>query len=169
MQSFNLQVSSLSPLHMNQQHENKTLFRKNISSRLFSLHFFSICTCVYLPTVHFRWVVSCPVPPRTCHSNCVLAQFLWRETNVLDNWQLVMLPRSEDREFDIRWVHDNFFVSLLVICVSLSQSIIINPTKMHVYMYITLQIKISAVSVFLDANHHSIITHLITLDKKTLK
>ena len=29
--------------------------------------------------------------------------------------------------------------------------------------------KISAVSVFLEANHHSIITHLITLDKKTLK
>ena len=34
---------------------------------------------------------------------------------------------------------------------------------------ITLQIKISAVSVFLEANHHSIITHIITLDKKTLK
>ena len=33
----------------------------------------------------------------------------------------------------------------------------------------TLQIKISAVSVFLEANHHSIITHIITLDKKTLK
>ena len=33
----------------------------------------------------------------------------------------------------------------------------------------SLSIKISAVSVFLEANHHSIITHLITLDKKTLK
>ena len=33
----------------------------------------------------------------------------------------------------------------------------------------TLQIKISAVSVFLQANQHSIISHLITLDKKTLK
>ena len=30
----------------------------------------------------------------------------------------------------------------------------------------TLQIKISAVSVFLEANHHSVITHIITLDKK---
>ena len=45
MQSFNLQVSSPSLHHMNQQHKNKTLFRKNISSRLFSLPFFSICTC----------------------------------------------------------------------------------------------------------------------------
>ena len=27
-----------------------------------------------------------------------LAQGLWRESNVLDNWQLVMLPQSEDRE-----------------------------------------------------------------------
>ena len=34
---------------------------------------------------------------------------------------------------------------------------------------VTLQIKISAVSVFLEANHHSIITHLITLDKTTIK
>ena len=33
----------------------------------------------------------------------------------------------------------------------------------------TLQIKISAVCVFLEANHHSIITHHITLDKKTLE
>ena len=29
--------------------------------------------------------------------------------------------------------------------------------------------KISAAGAFLEANHHSIITHLITLDKKTLK
>ena len=29
--------------------------------------------------------------------------------------------------------------------------------------------KISAVGTFLEANHHSIITHLITVDKKTLK
>ena len=40
------------------------------------------------------------------------------------------------------------------------------PLEMVLY---TLQIKISAVSVFLEANHHSIITHIITLDKKTLK
>ena len=37
------------------------------------------------------------------------------------------------------------------------------------YRISTLQIEISAVSVFLEANHHSIITHTITLDKKTLK
>ena len=29
--------------------------------------------------------------------------------------------------------------------------------------------KMSAVGAFLEANHHSIITHLITLDEKTLK
>ena len=29
--------------------------------------------------------------------------------------------------------------------------------------------KISAVGAFLEANHHSIITHRITLDKKTLQ
>ena len=34
---------------------------------------------------------------------------------------------------------------------------------------VTLQIKISAVSVFLEANHHSIITHLITIDKSIKK
>ena len=39
----------------------------------------------------------------------------------------------------------------------------------HVVAMANLQIKISAVSVFLEVKNHSIITRLITLDKKTLK
>ena len=36
-------------------------------------------------------------------------------------------------------------------------------------MYFHSPEKVSAVGAFLEANHHNIITHLITLDKKTLK
>ena len=46
---------------------------------------------------------------------CLLAQSLWRESNVLDNWQLTLLPLSELCEFNPRWVRDNLATSLLVI------------------------------------------------------
>ena len=46
---------------------------------------------------------------------CLLAQSLWRESNVLDNWQLIMLPLSELCEFNPRWVRDNLSASLWVI------------------------------------------------------
>ena len=38
---------------------------------------------------------------------CLLAQSLWRESNLLDNWQLTMLPLSELCEFNPRWARDN--------------------------------------------------------------
>ena len=50
--------------------------------------------------VHFRRVVP-------ALGLCLLAQSLWRESNVLDNWQLTMLPMSELCEFNPRWVRDN--------------------------------------------------------------
>ena len=43
-----------------------------------------------------------------------LIQFLWHETNVLDNWQLAVLPPSEGAEFDPRSAHDNLPVPLWV-------------------------------------------------------
>ena len=46
---------------------------------------------------------------------CLLAQSLWRESNVLDNWQLTMLPLSELCEFNPRWVRDNLSASLCVV------------------------------------------------------
>ena len=46
---------------------------------------------------------------------CLLAQSLWRESNVLDSWQLTMLPLSELCEFNPRWVRDNLSASLWVI------------------------------------------------------
>ena len=73
-----LQVSSPSPLHINQQHKNKTIFRTNFSSRLLSLPFFSMCTChqwhwrlAFLPLAatsangyccfkHLAYWLSCP-------------------------------------------------------------------------------------------------------------
>ena len=35
----------------------------------------------------------------------------WHEVNVLDNWQLAVLPQSGGSEFDSHWVHDSFRVS----------------------------------------------------------
>ena len=43
-----------------------------------------------------------------------LARFQWRETYVLDNWQLAELPQSGGRELDPRRVHDNLSVPLWV-------------------------------------------------------
>ena len=41
-----------------------------------------------------------------------LTQFQLLDVNVLDNWQLVVLPQSGDREFNPRRVHDNSSVPL---------------------------------------------------------
>ena len=38
----------------------------------------------------------------------------WHETNVLDDWQLVVLPHSGGTESNPRWVHDNLSVLLRV-------------------------------------------------------
>ena len=46
---------------------------------------------------------------------CLLGQSLWRESNVLDNWQLTMLPLSELCEFNPRWLRDNLAAFLWVI------------------------------------------------------
>ena len=39
-----------------------------------------------------------------------LITFRWHETNVLDNWQLVVLPHFGGTEFDRRWVHNNLSI-----------------------------------------------------------
>ena len=47
-----------------------------------------------LPLVHFRRFVSLPQPTRSRHSNCVF-DTLWCGTDVLHNWLLAMLLKSE--------------------------------------------------------------------------
>ena len=64
--------------------------------------------CVYtdveINTCSFQ--KGCPLPLGLC----LLAQSLWRESNVLDNWQLTMFPLSELCEFNPRWGFVAFFV-----------------------------------------------------------
>ena len=55
-----------------------------------------------------RWVVP-------ALGLCLLAQSLWRESNVLYIWQLTMLPLSELCEFNSRWARDHLSASLWVI------------------------------------------------------
>ena len=43
-----------------------------------------------------------------------LTQFQWHEANVLDNWQLAVLPQSGGSEIDPRWAHDILSVPLWV-------------------------------------------------------
>ena len=43
---------------------------------------------------------------------CCSKQFQRHEANVLDNWQLAVLPQSGGREFNPHWVHDNSFMDL---------------------------------------------------------
>ena len=62
-----------------------------------------------LTHVHSRRAVPAPL------GLCLLAQSLWRESNVLDIWQLTMLPLSELCEFNPRWVRDNLSACLWVI------------------------------------------------------
>ena len=66
--------------------------------------------------LHSRRVASCPVQPRACHRDRsgFFIQFQWHEANVLDNWQLVVLPQSRCREFDTHRVNDNSSVPLWV-------------------------------------------------------
>ena len=52
----------------------------------------------------------------------VFAQSPWRGTNVLDYWQLTMLPQSERCEIDSHTGHENFSVPLWFISVSPCQS-----------------------------------------------
>ena len=68
----------------------------------------TLCAYTDVEHVHFRRVVP-------ALGQCLLAQSLWRESNVLDNWQLTMLPLSELCEFNPRWVRDNLSASLWVI------------------------------------------------------
>ena len=45
---------------------------------------------------------------------CFLTQFQWHSANVLDSWQLVVLPQSGGHEFNPLWVHNNLSVPLWV-------------------------------------------------------
>ena len=71
----------------------------------------AIAHCVRIPMLNM-FISDGLSPPLGL---CLLAQSLWRESNVLDNWQLTMLPLSELCEFNPRWVRDNLAASLLVI------------------------------------------------------
>ena len=68
---------------------------------------------------------------------CLLAQFLWRETNVLDNCQMALLPRIERREFNLCMVHGNFSVPFYfgVVTVFLCQSINKKAHQICTYVY----------------------------------
>ena len=70
-----------------------------------------IAHCVRIPMLNM--FISDGSPPPL--GLCLLAQSLWRESNVLDNWQLTMLPLSELCELNPRWVRDNLAASLWVI------------------------------------------------------
>ena len=66
---------------------------------------------------------------------CLLTQFLWRETNVLDNLQLVVLPQSGGTEFGPHSVHDNLWVPFRLYAFSLCLYIKLNQqTCMYVCM-----------------------------------
>ena len=54
---------------------------------------------------------------------CFLAQSLWCGMNMLDNWQLLMLPQSEHHEIEPHIGHANFLAPLQLISISLCQSI----------------------------------------------
>ena len=71
----------------------------------------AIAHCVRIPMLNMFVSDGLSPPLRLC----LLAQSLWRESNVLDNWQLTMLPLSELCEFNPRWVRDNLSASLRVI------------------------------------------------------
>ena len=71
----------------------------------------AIAHCVRIPMLNM-FISDGLSPPLGL---CLLAQSLWRESNVLDNWQLTMLPLSELCEFNPRWVRDNLAASLWVI------------------------------------------------------
>ena len=58
-------------------------------------------------------------------------QFLWRETNVLNNWKLAVLRQSGGTEFELCSIRDNLSIPLWVICVSLCHRIKIKP-QVHV-------------------------------------
>ena len=45
---------------------------------------------------------------------CLLTQFKWHEANVLDNWQLAVLPQCKGCEFNPCRVHDDLSVPLWV-------------------------------------------------------
>ena len=71
----------------------------------------AIAHCVRIPMLNM--FVSDGLSPTS--GLCLLAQSLWRESNVLDNWQLTILPLFELCEFNPRWVRDNLSASLWVI------------------------------------------------------
>ena len=74
----------------------------------------AIAHCVHIPMLNM-FISDRLSPPLGL---CLLAQSLWRESNVLDNWQLTTLPCSELCEFNPHWVRDNLSASLCVcVCV----------------------------------------------------
>ena len=101
-------MSGLNYAFSNQNRQRKcSVF---VSFRL-SLCHSTLCvyTDVEINTCSFQ--KGCPPPLGLC----LLAQSLWRESNVLDNWQLTMLPLSELCEFNPHWARDNLAASLWVI------------------------------------------------------
>ena len=94
-------------------------------------------TCVEIDTCAFQ--TGCQLSSVASGMSLELrffARFQWREAYVLDNWQLAEMPQSGGREFDPRRVHDIYRFHCGFTCVSLCQSIKINPTNMYVCMYV---------------------------------
>ena len=73
------------------------------------------------------------------------------------------------QQIDQKKVPFSVFLDLSMVRTGLEKSWNLTLDLKSHWILCTLQIKTSAVSVFLEANHHSIITHFITLDKKTIK
>ena len=85
-----------------------------------------------LTPVHSRRIVRCAASGMSL-GLCFLTQFQWHEVKGLDRWGLMVLPQFGGSEFNLRWVHDNFFRSLCrFICFSLWQSI-----RIYIYIYVT--------------------------------
>ena len=76
--------------------------------------------CWDLAPVHSRWVISCPVQPQSRLGLVFLSQFQWHERNVLDNWQLAVLPQSGG--YWVRSLQGSFLGLYAFTCVRASKS-----------------------------------------------
>ena len=83
----------------------------------------------------------------------VFAQSPWRGTNVLDYWQLTMLPQSERCEIDSHTRHENFSVPLWFIAFPRARAPTINTTNMLLTTPIYETFLWNEASSFIDSNN----------------
>ena len=115
--------------------------------------------CVYIRVDECGYMFECThecwnwhlcIPQGLSVVQCSIGQ--WHETNVLDNWQLVVLPQSEGSEFDSLRVHDNSSVPLWVYIRFPGQCIKIKPANMNTHRF----------SFFLTLLPHLLLSELTT-------